>query len=56
MQRIKLYSQISTSLAALSNEKLKQILTDANNKSQNHHVTIVYQAQIYRGKIDKYQA
>jgi serine/threonine protein kinase len=29
MQRIKLYSQISTSLAALSNENLKQILADA---------------------------
>lgn len=29
MQRIKLYSQISTSLAALSNEKLKQILADS---------------------------
>jgi hypothetical protein len=29
MQRIKLYSQISTSLTALSNEKLKQILADA---------------------------
>lgn len=28
MQRIKLYSQISTSLSALSNEKLKQILAD----------------------------
>jgi thiamine kinase-like enzyme len=28
MQRIKLYGQISTSLAALSNEKLKQILTN----------------------------
>jgi hypothetical protein len=28
MQRIKLYSQISTSLACLSNEKLKQILAD----------------------------
>lgn len=30
MQRIKLYSQISTSLACLSNEKLKQILANAN--------------------------
>lgn len=29
MQRIKLYGQISTSLACLSNEKLKQILADA---------------------------
>jgi hypothetical protein len=29
MQRIKLYSQISTSLACLSNEKLKQILADS---------------------------
>lgn len=29
MRRIKLYSQISTSLACLSNEKLKQILADA---------------------------
>ncbi|MCX7116343.1 MAG: hypothetical protein NTW94_00215 [Legionellales bacterium] len=29
MQRIKLYSQISTSLSCLSNEKLKQILADA---------------------------
>ena len=29
MQRIKLYGQISTSLARLSNEKLKQILADA---------------------------
>jgi len=29
MQRTKLYSQISTSLACLSNEKLKQILDDA---------------------------
>lgn len=29
MQRIKLYSQISTSLAALSNEKLKQIFADS---------------------------
>jgi hypothetical protein len=29
MQRIKLYSQLSTSLACLSNEKLKQILADA---------------------------
>lgn len=28
MQRIKLYGQVSTSLAALSNEKLKQILAD----------------------------
>ena len=28
MQRIKQYSQISTSLSALSNEKLKQILAD----------------------------
>src|SRR5688500_8426626 len=28
MQRIKLYSEISTSLSALSNEKLKQILAD----------------------------
>lgn len=28
MQRIKLYSQISTSLSALSNDKLKQILAD----------------------------
>ena len=28
MQRIKRYSQISTSLSALSNEKLKQILAD----------------------------
>lgn len=29
MQRIKLYSQISTNLACLSNEKLKQILADS---------------------------
>ncbi len=29
MQRIKLYSQISTSFACLSNEKLKQILADS---------------------------
>lgn len=29
MQRIKLYGQISTSLACLSNEKLKQILANA---------------------------
>lgn len=29
MQRIKLYAQISTSFAALSNEKLKQILVDS---------------------------
>jgi hypothetical protein len=29
MQRIKLYSQISTSLACLNNEKLKQILADS---------------------------
>lgn len=29
MQRIRLYGQISTSLAALSNEKLKQILADS---------------------------
>lgn len=29
MQRIKLYGQISTSIACLSNEKLKQILADA---------------------------
>lgn len=29
MQRIKLYSQISTSLVCLSNEKLKQILADS---------------------------
>ena len=29
MQRTKLYSQLSTSLACLSNEKLKQILADA---------------------------
>jgi hypothetical protein len=29
MQRMKLYDQISKSLACLSNEKLKQILADA---------------------------
>jgi hypothetical protein len=29
MQRIKQYSKVSTSLAALSNEKLKQILANA---------------------------
>jgi len=29
MQRIKLYGQISTNLACLSNEKLKQILADS---------------------------
>lgn len=29
MQRIKLYSQLSISLAALSNEKLNQILADS---------------------------
>ncbi len=29
MKRIKQYSKVSTSLACLSNEKLKQILADA---------------------------
>lgn len=38
MQRIKLYVQISTSLAALINEKLKQILENGNLRAnQNEH-------------------
>ena len=36
MQRIKLYGKISTSLAALSNEKLKQIL--ANGKPMHEDI------------------
>jgi len=35
MQRIKLYGQISTSLACLSNEKLKQILADAKPMNED---------------------